>query len=98
MQGNNEEILNKLLIADLWMRSGRVRCLSGFFAVDRAQVTSILYDFGIVMSIMSEELDDQIGGDDIIVETDESKFGKRKYNRGHKVLGAWVVGLVERTS
>ncbi|KAM0687226.1 hypothetical protein COBT_001538, partial [Conglomerata obtusa] len=47
MQGNNEEILNTLLIADPWMRGGRVGCLSGFFAVDRAQVASIINDFGI---------------------------------------------------
>mgnify|MGYP003430943711 CR=1 FL=1 len=26
-----------------------------------------------------------------------SKFGKRKYHRGHRVEGVWVFGLVERT-
>ena len=36
-----------------------------------------------------------IGGEGIIVEIDESKFGKRKYNRGHRVEGVWVVGGVE---
>lgn len=39
----------------------------------------------------------KIGGPNIIVEVDESKFGKRKYHRGHKVEGVWVVGGVERT-
>ena len=39
----------------------------------------------------------QIGGKDIIVEIDESKFGKNKHHRGHKVEGVWVVGMVERT-
>lgn len=36
-------------------------------------------------------------GNSIIVEIDESKFGKRKYHRGHRVEGVWVVGGVERT-
>ncbi|KRH92365.1 putative transposable element, partial [Pseudoloma neurophilia] len=40
---------------------------------------------------------EMIGGDDLIVEIDESKFGKRKYNRGHRVEGQWVLGIVERT-
>ena len=38
-----------------------------------------------------------IGGPGIIVELDESKFGKRKYHRGHRVEGVWVFGGVERT-
>jgi hypothetical protein len=29
------------------------------------------------------------------VQIDESKFGKRKYNRGHRVEGVWVFGMVE---
>jgi ISXO2-like transposase domain len=38
-----------------------------------------------------------VGGPGIVVEIDESKFGKRKYNKGHKVEGAWVFGGVELT-
>jgi hypothetical protein len=38
-----------------------------------------------------------IGGEGIIVEIDESKFSKRKYHRGKRVNGVWVVGGVERT-
>jgi transposase-like protein len=41
---------------------------------------------------------DKIGGEGIIVEIDESKFGKRKFNQGHRVEGVWVVGGVERTA
>ncbi|CAM9741781.1 unnamed protein product, partial [Heterosigma akashiwo] len=35
-----------------------------------------------------------IGGPGMIVEIDEAKFGKRKYNRGHRVEGFWVIGAV----
>ncbi|KCZ79723.1 hypothetical protein H312_02894 [Anncaliia algerae PRA339] len=41
--------------------------------------------------------DMKIGGEGVVVELGESKFGKRKYNRGHRVEGAWVFGGVERT-
>jgi len=40
----------------------------------------------------------KIGGPNKTVEIDESKFGRRKYNRGHKVKGQWVFGGVERES
>ena len=38
-----------------------------------------------------------IEGPRIIVEIDETKLGKRKYNKGHPVEGAWVICGVERT-
>jgi transposase-like protein len=41
---------------------------------------------------------EMIGGTDKIVEIDESKFGKRKYHRGHRVEGQWVFGGMERGS
>lgn len=39
----------------------------------------------------------KIGSKDVVVEIDKSKFGKRKYNRGHKVQGVWIFGMVEQT-
>ncbi|KAL3113943.1 hypothetical protein niasHT_017893 [Heterodera trifolii] len=39
---------------------------------------------------------EQIGGHGHTVEIDESKFGKCKYHRGHRVEGAWVFGGVDR--
>ena len=39
-----------------------------------------------------------IGGPGIEVEIDESKFGRRKYNRGRQVDGHWVFGGIERVS
>ena len=36
-----------------------------------------------------------IGGPGVEVEIDESKFGRRKYNRGQ---GHWVFGGIERVS
>jgi transposase-like protein len=56
--------------------------------------------FGYFRQLISDSLDEVdycIGGQGIEVELDESKFGKRKYNRGRAVEGVWVLGGVERT-
>lgn len=37
-----------------------------------------------------------LGGIDEVLEIDESKFGKRKYNRAKRVEGKWVFGGVQR--
>ena len=39
-----------------------------------------------------------LGGPDVIVEIDETKLGKRKYHRGHRVEGVWILVGVERTT
>lgn len=41
---------------------------------------------------------EKIGGPGKTVELDETKIGKRKYNRGKRVEGQWVFGGVERES
>lgn len=60
-------------------------------------VTEYYRFFRELVSSSLEDIDTRIGGEGIIVEIDESKFGKRKYNRGHAVEGAWVVGGIERS-
>jgi transposase-like protein len=48
---------------------------------------------------MIVQTDCRIGGEGIVVQIDESKFGKRKVagnRRGHRVDGAWVFGGVEK--
>lgn len=51
-----------------------------------------------VCSTWAERQDFHIGGVGKTVEIDESKIGKRKYNRGRRVEGQWVFGGVERES
>lgn len=40
----------------------------------------------------------QIGGPGIIVEIDEAKLGKKKYNKGRVLRGQWIFGGIERDS
>lgn len=41
---------------------------------------------------------EKIGGPEKTVEIDESKFGRRKNWKGHRVEGVWVFGGIERES
>lgn len=37
-----------------------------------------------------------IGGDGIVVEVDECKIGRRKYQKSRVVEGSWILGMIER--
>lgn len=63
-----------------------------------SKTVSKIYRFCVEsVSIDLNLVSNQIGGPGIIVQLDESKFGKRKYNRGHSVEGVWVFGGVDIT-
>jgi len=51
-----------------------------------------------VCCVILQEQSEPIGGPGKVVEIDESKFGKRKYNKGKRVEGQWVFGGIERDS
>ena len=53
---------------------------------------------GEAMLICTEGCFERIGGPNKTVETVNSKFGRRKYHRGHAANVQWVFGGVERES
>lgn len=66
--------------------------LSSHTAVDFANFCrEVVYDHMIINS-------KPLGGPGEHVEIDESKFGRRKYNKGHRVEGQWVFGGFQRGS
>jgi hypothetical protein len=48
------------------------------------------------MFVYLHDSSQKMGGPNKTVEIDESKFGKQKYHRGHRVQGQWILGGVER--
>jgi hypothetical protein len=60
-------------------------------------VTSFYQHLRRLVSSTLREEDTIIGGPGVEVEVDKSKLGKRKYHRGYRVEGVWVVCGVERT-
>ena len=50
------------------------------------------------MLVFLEGCSVEIGGPNKTVEIDESKYGRRKFHKGHPVKGQWVFGGVERES
>ncbi|XP_052745401.1 uncharacterized protein LOC112053905 [Bicyclus anynana] len=49
----------------------------------------------VLYFINQQESIGKIGGPNKIVQIDESKFGKRKYNKGRHIEGHWVIGMIE---
>lgn len=86
-----------LLIGYLWLAKARWQTILAITGHSTATITEYLGHYRQLVVSTLENSPGMIGGDGIIVEVDESKLCKRKYNRGHRVVGAWVVGGVERT-
>ena len=86
-----------MLIAYFWLGRVPVTTIVEFTGHSSRTITSYVKNLRELTSCLSENVSQKIGGPGIVVEIDESKFGKRKYNRGHRVEGVWVVGGVELT-
>jgi transposase-like protein len=61
-------------------------------------ITDFYKHFRQLVSSILKEGGQMIGGTGIIVQIDETKMGNRKYNRGHRVDGVWIIAGVELTS
>ncbi|CDH61197.1 hypothetical protein RO3G_17462 [Lichtheimia corymbifera JMRC:FSU:9682] len=92
-----------LIVIYLFMARTRMTQLEMMTHLHARRLRSIVQGLYYVMEQDLTMADVKVDGTDpetgerIIVEIDESKFGKRKDNRGHTVDGVWVVGGVEGT-
>jgi hypothetical protein len=91
--------LNKVLfIAYHWLAGATHDYLCTIGGFSSCTVTEMFRQLRQLTADALDEEDIIVGGPGVVVELDESKFGKRKYNRGHRVDGVWVFGGVERTN
>lgn len=88
------EIMN---LALLWLNKVQPEAAIGLTGHARQTVFDFYKHFRTLVASSLDEEDQMIGGPGILVQIDESKFGKRKNNRGHHVEGVWILGGVEQT-
>lgn len=81
----------------MWLSGLSTKAICNTTGHSKATVASFMKFYRDLVGGILDPEHDTIGGDGVIVEVDESKFGKRKYHRGHHVEGAWIVGGIERT-
>ena len=87
-----------LQILDLWMNKMSLSAIKYVLNLkNRKIIWRVLKRVAAFLVPNYRKAEFTLGGKDIIVEVDESKFGRRKYNRGHRVNGVWVLGMVEKT-
>lgn len=96
--GSHLKCLEILELGFLWLNGISVSHAITMTGHSSKTVALFYKHFRQLVSSSIEEEDVVIGGPDVVVEIDETKLGKRKYNRGHRVEGVWVLVGVERTS
>jgi transposase-like protein len=87
-----------MLLGYLWLNRNSQTQVMNATEHSSNTVTGFYSYFRSLVATTLDEEDTKIGGPGIVVEIDETKLGKRKYNRGHMVEGVWILVGVERTA
>ncbi|CAG8751140.1 23602_t:CDS:1, partial [Dentiscutata erythropus] len=89
--------LDTLLIGYLWLCKCTYTSIILMTKHSPNTITNYMKYFReLVIDTLEEEMT-IIDRENVIVEIDKSKFGKRKYHREHRVKEVWVVGGIKRT-
>ena len=97
-EGSNLTLEEVLKLTYWWCRDVKQETMR--FEVDVSGNTVVDWDRFCreICELNYFECREKIGGPGVRVQIDESKFGKRKYHRGHRVEGQWVFGGIEEGS
>jgi len=88
--------LQILRLAHLWLSKATHETAMLLSGNSPNTVTAFFSHFRQLVSAALKEEVQIIGGPGVTVEIDETKLGKRKYHRGHRVDGIWVLVGIER--
>ena len=81
----------------LWLTGCSAKTIAMHTGHSEHTISDYLGFFRQLTCNMIEDDEVVIGGQNIVVQVDETKMGKIKYHRGHRVEGAWVIVGVEKT-
>lgn len=95
--GSRIPIHDVFLLGYLWLTGSSYSVALAQSGLSTHAIVEYYSYFRQLVASSLEPVDSFIGGPGIIVEVDESKFGRRKYHRGKHIEGAWVIGGIERT-
>ena len=88
-----EEILELIY---LWTQNFTLAEIEHELGISKKTLIEWTIYFRDVCTCIALRQSEPIGGERVQVEIDESKFGKRKYNKGRQVDGMWVFGGREK--
>jgi hypothetical protein len=86
-----------LLFLKMWLSDIGTTAIAEVLSLDRSIVSWFLRKCFKLIIANFDTTFTKIDGKDVVVEVDESKIGKNKYNRGHTVKEVWIFGMAERT-
>ena len=96
LYGSHLTLHQILTFIDLWIENVPLNVIEKQVNIKKACAVRLNKFFYEIVEDYIVKRQTPIGGPLSIVEIDESKFGHRKYNKGHHVEGQWVFGGIDR--
>ncbi len=93
---SNLSLQELAMVTYMWSQKTKLKKMSHELSIGKKTLGEWASFFRETCECIMIKQSEKIGGPKIDVELDESKVGKRKYHRGHKVDGQWIFGGREK--